>query len=69
MHDFAPSEADKYVLYPEVMADVVEYVRRELVRLENVPDSVVMGSVEDGERAWEKLRFKRVRRDDVRLGQ
>lgn len=67
VHDFAPSEADKYVMYPEVMAEVVEYVRRELVRLQDVPDSMVLGTVEDAERAWERMRFKRIRRDDVRL--
>ncbi|KAJ8495534.1 hypothetical protein ONZ51_g1634 [Trametes cubensis] len=43
VHDFPPAEADKYVAYPETMATVVEYVRRELVRLERVPDELIIG--------------------------
>ncbi|KAI0653458.1 hypothetical protein C8Q70DRAFT_937646 [Cubamyces menziesii] len=43
VHDFPPAEVDKYVAYPETMATVVEYVRRELVRLERVPDELIIG--------------------------
>ena len=42
VHDFAPNEAGKYVQYPELMADIVRYVRSELVRLENIPDEQIM---------------------------
>jgi cytochrome b pre-mRNA-processing protein 3 len=41
VHDFPPEESDKYVEYPQVMLDVVEYIRRELVRLEKIPDEVI----------------------------
>ncbi|PPQ94506.1 hypothetical protein CVT25_014160 [Psilocybe cyanescens] len=51
VHDFAPSEVDKYLGYPEVMLDVVGYVRRELNRLEGVSDEeIVKGD-------WRRLRF------------
>ncbi|RPD71250.1 hypothetical protein L226DRAFT_591527 [Lentinus tigrinus ALCF2SS1-7] len=43
MHDHPPSEVDKYVAYPEAMATVVEYVRRELIRLESIPDEAIIG--------------------------
>ncbi|RDB18650.1 CBP3-like protein [Hypsizygus marmoreus] len=47
VHDFAPEEADLYVRYPELMLDVVRYVRREIGRLEGVSDRDVMsGRVE-----------------------
>ncbi|KAK0187201.1 hypothetical protein F5146DRAFT_985266 [Armillaria mellea] len=42
VHDYAPSEADKYVKYPDLMLDVVTYLRRELVRLENISDEEIM---------------------------
>jgi cytochrome b pre-mRNA-processing protein 3 len=55
VYDFPPHEAYKYVSYPEVMMDVVGYVRRELVRLEHVPDEeIIRGDIE-------ALRFGRVR--------
>ncbi|EPS97892.1 hypothetical protein FOMPIDRAFT_16300, partial [Fomitopsis schrenkii] len=41
VHDYAPNEADKYVAYPELMAALVAYLRRELVRLESIPDESV----------------------------
>ncbi|CCL98381.1 uncharacterized protein FIBRA_00376 [Fibroporia radiculosa] len=44
VHDYLPSEADKYVAYPELMVALVSYIRRELVRLQNIPDEVVMGA-------------------------
>jgi len=44
---FLPHESDKYVEYPEVMAEMVAYVRRELIRLEAVTDEEIMaGDVE-----------------------
>ncbi|SJL06591.1 uncharacterized protein ARMOST_09933 [Armillaria ostoyae] len=42
VHDYAPFEADKYVKYPDLMLDVVTYLRRELVRLENISDEEIM---------------------------
>lgn len=43
VHDFAPDEAGLYVQYPELMADIVRYMRKELVRLETVPDTQILG--------------------------
>ncbi|GJE96969.1 CBP3-like protein [Phanerochaete sordida] len=58
VHDFAPDEADKYVKYPELMADIVQYVHRELARLEKIPtDQIVKG----GKDAVLLLRFGQVR--------
>jgi cytochrome b pre-mRNA-processing protein 3 len=51
VHDFAPEEADRYVKYPEVMYQVVGYVRRELSRLDRVPDEELL------EGDLDKLRF------------
>jgi cytochrome b pre-mRNA-processing protein 3 len=46
VHDFPPSEADKYVAFPETMVDIVTYVRRELQRLERVPDEeIIQGDI------------------------
>jgi cytochrome b pre-mRNA-processing protein 3 len=55
VHDFAWSEVDKYLRYPEVMVDVISYLRRELVRLERLSDEEVMS----GE--LEKLKFGHIR--------
>lgn len=55
VHDFAPNEAGKYVEYPELMADIVRYIRRELVRLEKIPDAQIMEGDVD------VLKFGRVR--------
>lgn len=55
VHDFPPSEADKYVAYPQLMLDVVGYVRRELARLEKVSDQDIMAG------DWEKLKFGRIK--------
>lgn len=41
VHDFAPEEADLYLRYPDLMLDVVRYVRRELVRLERLSDEQI----------------------------
>lgn len=58
VHDFPPVEMDKYVRYPELMFDIVSYVRRELVRLEKVSDHDIMSG------DWEKLRFGPVKQTD-----
>ncbi|KAJ3564017.1 hypothetical protein NP233_g8567 [Leucocoprinus birnbaumii] len=55
VHDFPPSEVDKYVAYPELMLDVVGYIRRELARLEKVSDGDIMNG------NWELLKFPSVR--------
>ena len=54
VHDFPPSEVDKYLTYPEVMMDLTAYVRRELARLEKVSDEDIMSG------NWEALRFGKV---------
>ncbi|KAI0665771.1 hypothetical protein C8Q78DRAFT_1063231 [Trametes maxima] len=66
VHDFPPAEADKYVAYPELMATVVEYIRRELVRLESIPDEVLLGRGQIGTESYglKELRFGRVRAPD-----
>jgi cytochrome b pre-mRNA-processing protein 3 len=56
VHDFAPSDAGKYVAYPELMADIVCYIQRELVRLEKIPDEQIMGKS-----GVEVMRFGKVR--------
>ncbi|KAG2356562.1 hypothetical protein BDR07DRAFT_1339699 [Suillus spraguei] len=43
VHDFAPSENDRYIGYPELMVTLVSYIRREILRLERLDDSVIMG--------------------------
>ncbi|KAF9049073.1 hypothetical protein BJ165DRAFT_1343726 [Panaeolus papilionaceus] len=55
VHDFPPAEIDKYLAYPELMLDLVAYIRRELVRLEKVSDEDIMAG------NWEKLKFGRVK--------
>ncbi|PIL26877.1 hypothetical protein GSI_11057 [Ganoderma sinense ZZ0214-1] len=69
VHDYPPAEVDKYVRYPELMATVVEYVRRELVRLESVSDEEIIGMQELGteSRGLEILRFGQVKRADGRV--
>ncbi|KIY54006.1 hypothetical protein FISHEDRAFT_63202 [Fistulina hepatica ATCC 64428] len=42
VHDYPPDEADKYVKYPELMVDIVSYVRREMIRLAAIPDEVIL---------------------------
>ncbi|KAG1858559.1 hypothetical protein F4604DRAFT_1185570 [Suillus subluteus] len=36
VHDFAPSENDRYIGYPELMVTLVSYICREILRLERV---------------------------------
>ncbi|KAI0816065.1 hypothetical protein BC628DRAFT_1405762 [Trametes gibbosa] len=66
VHDYPPSQADRYVAYPERMAVVVEYVRRELVRLEQVSDADIIGQGVIGTESLglDVLRFGPVRRAD-----
>ena len=63
VHDYAPEEADKYVRYPELMEEIVEYVRKELKRLEALKDEEVMGPMVMGKEmsGIEKLKFGRIR--------
>ncbi|KAI0087514.1 hypothetical protein BDY19DRAFT_892805 [Irpex rosettiformis] len=58
VHDFSPDEAGLYVQYPEIMADIVRYMRKELVRLENIPDSQILGK--NGE-SVQLLQFGKIR--------
>jgi cytochrome b pre-mRNA-processing protein 3 len=55
VHDFPPAEADKYLTYPELMLDIVQYIRRELVRLEALSDEEVL------DKDWREMGFGRVR--------
>jgi len=55
VHDFPPSEVDNYVTYPELMLTIVGYIRRELVRLQNISDHDIM------EGNWEILKFPPLR--------
>ncbi|KAL6303177.1 hypothetical protein BKA93DRAFT_789622 [Sparassis latifolia] len=67
VHDYAPTEVDKYVAYPELMAALVAYIRRELMRLERIPDAQILGPGvvgRDGEGVRD-LRFGRVREGGV----
>lgn len=62
VHDFAPHQADLYLKYPETMARVVEYVRREVRRLGQMSDEEVRGEMTIG-REWvgvEGLAFGRI---------
>ena len=58
VHDFAPEEADKYLLYPEIMLDIVAYLRREIARLDKVSDETIING------DWKKLAFGQVRNND-----
>ncbi|KAJ7690681.1 hypothetical protein B0H17DRAFT_935795 [Mycena rosella] len=57
VHDFPPDQADKYLVYPELMLAIVQYTRRELVRLEALSDDEIVGM------DWREMRFGRVRQD------
>ncbi|KAI0683296.1 hypothetical protein BC835DRAFT_1296409 [Cytidiella melzeri] len=58
VYDFLPDEAGLYVQYPETMADIVRYMRKELVRLEGIPDAQIQGK--NGEPVLE-MQFGRIR--------
>ena len=66
IHDFPPAEVDKYVQYPELMATLVEYIRRETVRLQSIPDEEIIGKQEFGteSRGLDGLRFGPVKTVD-----
>ena len=55
VHDFSPEEVDKYISYPEVMLDIVAYLRREIARLDKISDEAIT----DGD--WKNLAFGRVK--------
>ncbi|KAH9940622.1 hypothetical protein B0H21DRAFT_575531 [Amylocystis lapponica] len=63
VHDYAPRDADKYVAYPELMAALVVYARRELMRLDSLPDEAIMGPAVVGREGEgvRNLKFGRVR--------
>lgn len=67
VHDYAPNEADKYVAYPELMAALVAYLRRELVRLQEIPDEEIIGPGVAGKESdgIQNLRFERVRGSEL----
>ncbi|KAF7984428.1 hypothetical protein HWV62_14494 [Athelia sp. TMB] len=48
VHDFGPHESDQYVRYPETMRTLTAYIRRELLRLENISDEELMGQMKIG---------------------
>ncbi len=52
VHDFLPQEVDKYLKYPELTLELVEYMRRELARLEKISDE---------ERVLDSIKFRSVR--------
>jgi len=63
--DYPKDQLDKYVTYPELMVDIVAYIRRELKRLEGISDDDVLGiSKELGRegRGVEVLKFGKIRR-------
>ncbi|KAJ3730568.1 hypothetical protein C8R42DRAFT_715239 [Lentinula raphanica] len=55
VHDYPPEEIDKYVRYPELMLDIVTYMRREIARLEKISDEEIM------EGGLEALQFGKIR--------
>lgn len=42
VHDFMGDDVKLYVKYPELMYTLVSYIRRELVRLENISDEQIL---------------------------
>ena len=63
LHDYPPGEMDRYVAYPELMAAVVEYVRRELARLQSMTDEEILGAGQFGTESegLPRMRFGPVR--------
>ncbi|KIK95525.1 hypothetical protein PAXRUDRAFT_826912 [Paxillus rubicundulus Ve08.2h10] len=43
VYDFEANESDRYVAYPELMQTLATYLRREALRLERLPDEVILG--------------------------
>jgi cytochrome b pre-mRNA-processing protein 3 len=42
VRDFEGADIDKYVQYPELMWTLVSYIRREVARLEAIPDEAII---------------------------
>ncbi|KAF5350875.1 hypothetical protein D9758_010509 [Tetrapyrgos nigripes] len=42
VHDYSPTEVDRYLRYPELMVELVSYIRREIARLEAMSDEEIM---------------------------
>jgi hypothetical protein len=61
-------QADKYLPYPETMVALTRYVRRELARLEALPDSAVIGPQPDAEGVLRPGREKE-NVEELRFGQ
>ena len=63
VHDFPPSEADKYLAYPELMSTIIHYIRRETARLDGLSDEVLAGPGISGTEGFdiETLKFGAVR--------
>ncbi|KAF7315239.1 hypothetical protein MIND_00038300 [Mycena indigotica] len=55
VYDFPSSEADKYLEYPQLMLDIVHYIRRELYRLEAYSDEQIVNM------DWRDLKFGQIR--------
>ncbi|KZT43699.1 hypothetical protein SISSUDRAFT_1057248 [Sistotremastrum suecicum HHB10207 ss-3] len=49
VRDFEGEERDKYVKFPELMWTVTAYIRREIARLEAIPDADIMANGEVGQ--------------------
>lgn len=60
VHDYLPEEADKYLKYPELMHDLVAYIRQEMVRLEGISDQALIEDELTG--TLELLKFGKVRK-------
>ncbi|KAF9220681.1 hypothetical protein BS17DRAFT_803957 [Gyrodon lividus] len=43
VYDFEANESVRYIAYPELMQTLVTYLRREALRLEGLPDEVILG--------------------------
>jgi cytochrome b pre-mRNA-processing protein 3 len=43
VHDYPLDKIDKYVSYPQLMVDIIEYIRSELKRLEAIHDEDIIG--------------------------
>jgi len=48
VRDFEGQDRDKYVEYPELMWTLVSYIRREVARLESIPDEKILDQVSTG---------------------
>lgn len=65
VHDYPLERVDKYVTYPELMLDIVGYVRRELKRLEAISDDEIIARMKEYGKEAEgisRLKFGKVRR-------